>query len=301
MVWELNPVERRDGVPTEDEWSWLTVVPGKSRVFGWDLHFREGWAEFVDVFGGGVIEELSGLALLTVKPDAVVGRRGRRVVDYLVGNGFVPVGAARFGYTRHSVREVWRYDWDVYPVDRLRFSSLWYAANDVVLVVARDVRPTPGVPATVRLGALKGVTDPALNEWHHLRTVLRPPNRVLNFVHVADEPADVVRELAIFLDRPELRRLLDSVREGADRTEQVLATIADLEAEYPAHDLDVEAALDRMAPVIGAQAKDRLSELIAGNSKIRWDEFTALVPQNAVDLWDVIVVASFVVPRERPV
>ncbi|RLK55049.1 nucleoside-diphosphate kinase [Actinokineospora cianjurensis] len=301
MVWELDPAERLDGVPSEDEWAWLTVVPGKPQVFGRDLHFREGWADFVDAFGEGVVGAVSGLALLTVKPDAVVGRRLRRTVDYLAGNGFVPVGAVRFGYTRHSAREVWRYDWDVYPVDRLRFSSLWYAANDVMLVVARDVRPTPGVPAAVRLGALKGVTDPALNQWHHLRTVLRPPNRVLNFVHVADEPADVVRELAIFLDRPELTRLLGTIRESADRTEQVHATIAELEADYPAHDLDVEAALDRMAPAIGAEAQGRLSELIASNSKIRWDEFTALVPQNAVDLWDVIVVASFVVPRERPV
>jgi hypothetical protein len=290
-------------MPTPDEWPRLSTVPEKRAAYDADLYFREGWADVRDVFGDRAPAALHGLAMLAVKPDAVVGRRLPRIVDYLAEHGFVPVGAARFGYTRHSTREIWRYDWHIYTVDRLHLCTFWFPANDVLLVVSRDARPVPGLPASVRLCALKGNGDPAQRAPHHLRTKLDPPNRILNFVHVADEPADLVRELAILLERPHRLRFLGELRThlGTDRTEQVRADIAALEADYPAHDLDFAATLARLAPAVGEATAARLGALAETGERIGWDELAELVPFERVDRWDVIVAASFVVRNERPV
>jgi hypothetical protein len=303
MIWTPGRQDRVDGMPTAPQWHRLSVVPEKREVFGYDLYFREGWADFAEVFGDEVADVLDGLAMLVVKPDAVVGRRLGLILDYMVDNGFVPVATARFGYTRHSMREVWRYDWHIYTVDRLQLCSFWYTTNDVLLFLARDVRPEAGLPATVRLSELKGVGDPAKRGPHHLRTALRPPNRILNFVHVGDEPADIVRELAIFLDRPQRLAFLADLRAhlAEDRTAQAREEIAGIEADCPRHDLDIEATLTRLTPIVGDAVAARLRELVHGDEKIQWDELAALVPFDKVDRWDVIVTASFVVHNERPV
>ncbi|GAA3028064.1 nucleoside-diphosphate kinase [Actinokineospora globicatena] len=303
MPW--TPGEQVDigGMPAAAEWEQLSVVPVKRELLGADLYFREGWADVVEVFGADAMDALHGLAMLVVKPDAVVGRRLGVILDYLLQHGFTPVATTSLAFTRHSMREVWRYDWHVYTIDRLRLCSFWYVTNDVLLFLARDTRPVAGLPATVRLSELKGLGDPAKRGPHHLRTALRPPNRILNFVHVGDEPADVVRELAIFLDAAERGRFLRQLRADirSDRTDQARAAITDIESRYPAHDLDIEAVLVRLAPFVAQQALRHLREVVNGAEKIGWDELTEAVPVARVDRWDVIVLASYVVRNERPV
>ncbi|ATY11310.1 hypothetical protein CU254_13180 [Amycolatopsis sp. AA4] len=303
MIWTPGREDRVAGMPTTEQWRRLSVVPEKREVFGCDLYFREGWADVLSVFGDDAAEVLGGLAMLVAKPDAVVGRRLGPILEYLADNGFVPVATTRFGYTRHSMREVWRYDWHIYTVDRLQLCTFWYLTNDVLLFLARDVRPVAGLPATVRLSELKGVGDPAQRRPHHLRTKLNPPNRILNFVHVGDEPADIVRELTIFLDRPERLRFLEDLRAhlAEDRTARARAEISALEADCPAHDLDLDATLTRLAPLAGEAAAARLRRVVADGDRISWDELAELVPFEKADRWDVIVTASFVVHNERPV
>jgi hypothetical protein len=46
---------------------------------------------------------------------------------------------------------------------------------------------------------LKGGNDPAGRAPDSLRSVAGSPNRLLTMVHSSDDPADVVRELAVFL------------------------------------------------------------------------------------------------------
>ena len=296
-----------DGMPTDAEWEHLTVVDEKRRIYGQDLYFRESWADLKDILGPDAAYKLRGVAMLSVKPDAVVGRRLGPVLRYMIEHGFVPVATTTFGFTRHSMREVWRYDWHIYTVDRLEFCTFWYITGDVVLFLLKDGTPDPGVPGTVRLSELKGVGDPAKRTPDQMRSVLRPPNRILNFVHVGDEPADVVRELAIFLDRPERRafyeRLADSLDQ--DRTAEAEAVIERMESEHPEHDLDIEAALLRLsaAPAVSAETIEALRQIIAEGRKIHWDELCSLVDPGGegIDRWDFIVLATTVLYNEREV
>jgi histidinol-phosphate/aromatic aminotransferase/cobyric acid decarboxylase-like protein len=296
---------KMDELPTSNEWERLAATAERREIMAKDLYFRESWAEAAEVFGERTAAVFTSIAMLSLKPDAVVGRRMRPIVEYLVGNGFRPVAVGRTRLNRHSMRELWRYDWDIFPVDRLAFSSWWYTVADILVLLLEDTRPEPGLSATVRLAAMKGGPVAAKRKPTDLRSALRPPNRILNFVHVADEAGDVVRELGIFFDRDERLPLLHRIASGTgtDQREAVLEAIRRLEAENPEHDLDVGNALARVGQATAATpaAIDRIRHAVAQGETLPWDYFCSLLDPRGpyTDRWDFVCIASHVVRCER--
>jgi hypothetical protein len=299
----MNPV---DVLPSDAQWHALTTVPAKRHAYAEDLYFRETWAEWLALCPADPVTELASVALLCAKPDAVVGRRLARMLAYAMSRGFAPFGAAEFELTRHSMREVWRHDWHVYPADRLPYCTTWYTSTATLAFLLRDERPEQGLPASVRLAHLKGNAIAAKRKPGELRSKLHPPNSVLNFVHVPDEPADIVRELGILWDRRERFAMLRRIRDGRmnDGTHEAADAITRLERRYPAHDLDFEASLSRMVAsgALPAEEGERLRECARQRVTLSWDELCALAdPEGSgVDRWDFISVASELIPLERP-
>ena len=66
---------------------------------------------------------------------------------------------------------------------------------DSLLVVVEDPNRTVAVPQSVRLWGFNGSAFAAEPQPHHLRTHLGINDRFFGYVHLPDEPADVVREL----------------------------------------------------------------------------------------------------------
>lgn len=296
-----------DLLPSASDWEHLSMMTEKRNAFSSDLYFRECWADMAQVFGARVTGTLGSIAVLNVKPDAVVGRRMTSILKFVVNSGFLPVAVAPLRLTRHSMRELWRYDWHVYPVDRLAFSTVWYTSTEILVFVLQDLRPQGFVPASVRLSQLKGSAVPEKRTPTNLRTVLRPPNRILNFVHVAEEPADIVRELGIFFDRPERISLLTQIEEnaGVNRCDAVLEDIARLEARYPEHDLDLDSSLLRLekSPHVTSATLAHIRKLLGTGAQLSWDELCSILDPATknIDRWDFICVASNLLRIEREV
>jgi len=310
-------------LPGDAEWKALTVSAPKSAAFREDLYLRECWADTADVLTDGVpalqngptpqnspavqngLALLSSLALLTFKCDGVAGRRMVRTLEFLDQHDFAVIAVAPIRLNRHSMRELWRYNWHVYPIDRLNLMSVMHAATESLLLLLRDRRYDGVVPGATRLADLKGAADPAKRRPHELRAVLEPPNSVINFVHVADEPADVVRELAIFLDRPRRRAVLTSARENAegDLMPAALDAVRQLEQRYRAHDFDLAAALRRVTadPSVPAAQRDRLVSAVSDGPAMSWDELVAVLdPADPhTNVWDFVCVATAVLPAKR--
>lgn len=291
---------------TAADWCRLTSEPEKQAEFANDFYFRECWPDFLEVWGVDPHLRLQSVALLCAKTDAVVARRLRPMLQYAVERGFRPIGVERTEFSRHSMREIWRYDWHVYPVDRLDFSTLWFSACPTLTFILRDIQPIPGIPASVRLSDLKGGPVLALRRPGDMRSVLAPPNRILNFVHIPDEPADIVRELGILFERTRRTRLLSRLAADfeVDRSDQILAAIEAIEAEVPPHDLDVQASLRRLQAA-GATTEcgtKRLAAALKDEEKLGWDQILDLVDIRCprTDRWDVICLASWLIQPERP-
>lgn len=309
----MTGVEPRTGVRTDladrvrhaNDWARLSVVPEKERVFGDETYFRECWADMADRFDRPPAEELAPLALLTFKPDAVVGRRMAPTLDYLTRNHFQPIGVLPLHYSRHSMRELWRYNWHVYTTDRLELCTLIYQSAESLLLMLYDVSYDGGVPGSVRLSELRGPAEEARREPHHLRTLLRPPNRILNFVHVADEPADIVRELGVFFDRPLRRQLIEALRRRPrrDASPAVCEQISRLERAHGAHPLDLDGSLRRLgrSAAVSRDAFAHLTAAIERRQKLTWDQLCSVADPHApaVGVWDFICVACEVLVEER--
>ncbi|WP_320777272.1 nucleoside-diphosphate kinase [Streptomyces sp. CRN 30] len=298
--------------PDAEVWRSLTVSATKTELFAEDLYFRECWADALDVLGAPddaptagrtVADALAPLGLLSFKCDGMAGRQAERTLRYLADNGFSIVASAPIRHNRHSMRELWRYNWHVYTTDRLALMTLMHGVSDSVLLIVRDDRYDATVPGAVRLSVLKGSADPEARGPEHLRTLLEPPNKIINFVHVADEPADVVREIGIFLDRTERRALLAEV--GAADTEaaerRARAEVARLEGRTPASDFDLEAAFERVQPAVTPDALTRLRQAADSGMLLSWDELTALLDPASpkIEVWDFVRIATEVLDADR--
>lgn len=297
----MSETSRPTDLPSSSQWTQLTLLPTKRDEFTRDIYFRECWSDCLEIFGPDASDKLHSIALLSFKPDAIVGRRVTPTMEFLEREEFVPLAVATIEYTRHSMRELWRYNWQVYTVDRLELVTHMHTSNPSLLVLLRDSRPVPGVPGSVRLSSLKGSADPDQRRPGQLRTVLEPPNRIINFVHVADEPADIVRELGIFLERGERRRLLRDVRDAASSSRmpveaQLRRSQATLEQAHPSHDFELQGVLARV------EHRSEFDELLATGQELTWTELRDRLAGGSakLDRWDLTVLACNTLALDRP-
>lgn len=316
----FDPVRRASRAaeePSARDWRALVESREAASALRDDLHFRVAWDEARTILGSGAADALRDVALLCLKPDAVVGRRGERILSFLEEHGGAPVAVAPIHFEGRATHELWRHDWSVYSVDRLAFSRFWYeAAEGLLLLVGLPARD--GMSGSQRLSALKGSSIPRARRPTDLRTRLEPPNRVLNFIHVADRPGDVLRELSILLEPPPRRAALAEVVAGADPRagwERVRAALEAVEARNPPHDLRFGPALERLlgcpagpaldAAIFARRPSLREGRAVAGltdDEGVPWRTFEAAiagVPLDHERRWDVVVVASELIAYEH--
>jgi hypothetical protein len=260
----------------------LSALPVKRALFAVDSYFRDGWDDLLEV-----VPEPSVLlhthATLLLKPDAVAGRRLEAALDWLLEQGALVVAAERIRLDRHTTRAMWWYQWNVATRERRELADALVTAGESLLLVAR--LPDAPTPATLRLSNLKGPADPAKREPWQLRQRLDNDNFLINFVHTADEPADLIREFGILLDGPDRRRVFGELQAGEDQEQKARGIIEDLYRRQDAHDLSFAAAQERRQRdaahgpwdeiVIGttlmtASVPDK-TPLLAGVSTAQWE------------------------------
>lgn len=277
----------------------------KRRYYAGDPYFRETWEQL-----GAVCDERQRLqtelwrhAALVFKPEAFVVGRVRPALGRLSEAGFTAVHAFPFEFDRRAVRETWRYQLNVATLERIRVMDMVLTTGPSLYVLLRRNDPNDDVPATVKLRHYKGPTDPSQRRPHHLRSVLGATQlSVLSFIHVADEPADLVRELGIFLPEEPRAEVLGRLLGSAGDPDGALRALASVEARYRLHDLDLSASVDRIAAAVTAAGIDPTLEarLLAMLDAVRrqdrasWAELIRELRRSGVDYdrWDEITVAA---------
>lgn len=299
-------------------WTALTRIDRKHLLYREETYFREAVADFTDVFGDRTESVLHGCALLMVKPDGIAARKVRAVAEFLRRNGFSVLAVERPSLAGQVWRELWRYQLNAATLDRLLVNEVVLAGTALLLLVRYD-GPADPLPAAVLLSELKGPADVTQQHPDCLRRHLAQPNRVFSLVHVANEPADVVRELGVLLDRPARQRLLTAFGSGAlpaaDRA--VLARAVEEDAR-PARDLDPGAAADRVSravrerggavPATGPVAEPAVEEVLATLAEVRrggaihWRPFLrALAAIDVrVDHWDLATIGASSIHYDEP-
>lgn len=226
-------------------------------------------------------------SLLLLKPDAIVGRAVEPTLQWLGENGFRVVGAHRIAVDRHLARALWYFAWNIASPERRRLADLLVGISDVLLLIVHGPDAEPPVP--VRLTAAKGATDPRKRRPGELRYLLGRHNYLLNLVHSPDDPADVLRELAIYFDERTRARVLTQAMTGVDRTAEATELARELYAGVPARGFERAEALTRVCGELKTpepESDTDCAELL----EAAWAAGTDLDP------WSVIVLGSYVFP-----
>ncbi|HEY7147282.1 MAG TPA: hypothetical protein VH637_23795 [Streptosporangiaceae bacterium] len=197
-------------------WSRLTRDPRKWQLYSQEPGFMVAHAGLLAELGPGVIDWLAGHALLLVKPEGWIDGVLPRVLRFLAGRGFEVAAVFRAGLTPVAIHDIWRYSWNIGPVERIELSELLLALGPAYGLILADRERAAGQWATTRLAQMKGPSRPDQQRPGQLRHELGSPCRVMSYVHIPDEPADIVRDLSLLLDRPEMTALIGRSMAGPD-------------------------------------------------------------------------------------
>ncbi len=281
----------------------LSRSSDKLDLYAADTFFVESWEDLVGIVGDGATNVASSMACLILKPDAIVARVGRDALRWLESEGFAVIAAERVVFDRCTIREVWRYAWNAATRDRKAVMDLLMSSTPSLFVAL-----VSSAPAALRLSERKGASDPSKRSSDELREILGAPVPLLNFVHTADEAADVIREIGVLFG-PETRRSLYRTALSApmdlSEVEMLLATI---ETATPRHDLLLEPAIRRVLGLLddidtcdadGCQLRESLARMLDGGQTDSCDVIRSLNgPLLPHYEWDRIVIATHAVSLE---
>ncbi|MFE5871390.1 nucleoside-diphosphate kinase [Streptomyces roseifaciens] len=291
------------------DWSALTRSQAKRNLYARETYFREGLSDAEEILAGRLSAALRDSALLMVKPDGLAAGRLLPVLDYLGEHGFTVTAAREFRFQPFHWRELWRYQLTSATLDRLAVNELLLGAGPALFLLLRS-EPGHPLPGTVRLSTLKGSATLEAQKPGTLRALLGQPNRVLSYVHVADEPADLLRELGLLFDAADRRALLGGLAggvlgaEGKDTLDRSRERFA-----APGRSLARADVLDRVTRAVGAAApgpaadaaRTRL-ERMARDERVEWRPFLADLAAAGVhpDRWDLAALGTYVIEYDEP-
>ncbi|MET9407473.1 nucleoside-diphosphate kinase [Streptomyces sp. NPDC002935] len=270
----------------------LTCHPAKQRLYGADTFYQESHEQLA-----ALTDDITGFAhrhaALLLKPDAVVARRLDAAVDWLTGRGFRIVGAAVTRLTRTMIRSLWYFQWNLATLHRRRLAALFLEDADALVLLVRPDRDLD-IPASVELTRLKGPTDPDARQPGQLRHLLGSYSYLLNLAHTPDEPADVLRELAVHFDDTARDRLFRSALADEDRTADALDLTGRLYADTKPRDLDFDPAVARLRDAVSRHRGADPAATPRALLETAWQQGIDLDP------WDTVIVGSKVLPMRQP-
>lgn len=292
---------------------WLARDVGKRERYCDDLYFWEGWESFraacADEHAEGMLKELT---FLLVKPEAIAGRRVAVILEFLREHGYRVAGTWPVSMGRHQVRGLWGYQLNAVPIAHVRALEMLVGSGELFLVGLRCEQGADGASAAELLAERKSSSPGDGADGDSLRGRLGCPTLMINFVHAPDEPADVLRELAVLCDARAQRRIMATLLAAAGWAETrfvaagraAAALMTSRYAGCPAHDLDVGATLRRMR--LGDRPDAGLSP--AARAAI---EAGRVPPEGALEVvasledatrlprWDRVVTAAYLVDGLR--
>jgi nucleoside diphosphate kinase len=289
-------------------WAFLTRLGGKVRHYERDVYFREGLRDAAHQWGREWQETLHRSALLMLKPDGLVAGIAKPVYDFLHREGFTVRGVYSVALAGHVWRTLWRFQLTAASTDRFLINEILYQHPGIVLLL-RDDRAGP-LPAVVRLAELKGSSDPSRQAPTTLRALIKQPHRLFTHIHTPDEPADILREVAVMATNQALRHdMFNSWCQRSMRPPEHML----LEQAFSGtkrHIFHLDSALNRIdinirkAPVDAIIIDRLLQDLnsIRANMPIDWQRFAGLLVTSKIpmDTWDLLTVGAHAIEVDDP-
>lgn len=232
---------------------WLSCLPQKLAVFARDAAFCRGWNTILELEQEGKFarSHLWNLGSVMFKPDSLIRRNTQAGMQALTAAGFAIRAGATVRFSDSLAREFWRHALGRYTDQRMALLARLMELAPSVYLLVRATQPSAALPTALRLTDFKGEAVPGARTAGALRAMLGAPQTAMfNYVHTADEPADVVRELGLLFAAPTRRSLLLGALAG--QAPEALALAEQAMRAAPRSDLEFAAALGRLRAALGA-------------------------------------------------
>jgi nucleoside diphosphate kinase len=226
---------------------WLSCFPEKLKCYAADKYFLEGWATLTDLHHRDVFawEQLWKLGSVLFKADAMLRGNGIRGIHFLEEHGFQIRAAREVSFSGERVEHFWRYSLGRLSHERVELLKRLQTTSASLYLIVESVGNGSRLPCSLQVTELKGQAEVAKRYAGNLRYAMGDPQSAFfNFVHTADEPSDLVRELGLLFNATERRSLI---------VEAVSGSRPDAEAVYNAlratcerSDLDFSGAVKRL-------------------------------------------------------
>jgi hypothetical protein len=289
-------------------WSELTKSPEKVQAYKLDTEFRLVWDEIRradPVFRTALIEECG---LLLFKPEALVSDALGEAMLLCTEMGFRIFFCEETRMDGGKLSLLWHYQDNNATVDRIRAVHAIFGDRPCMVAAVRRGRVLGYAPTCVALSKVaKGSAFKAGRDRQTMRGVFGCPNPVISFVHVGDEPADMIRDMGILLTWQQRRTLYRAL--SAETTLAVDAIATAVRGRYPRYDFDVQNAVGRLRRSLETTGIHHQSQRAALDALARaeafdeyldaWAFLENLEASGAItDPWDCLVtVTSFIVRR----
>jgi len=208
----------------------LSRFSKKADIYRQDFYYEMSISCALDILQDNVLPCLSNIALLIIKPDAEAMGRIPLIIQLLSSSGYEIAYMRELHITHTQTTELWKYQWSAASIDRIIVNEKLMEMGHSFLLILKNRQYTASInhPLSAFLTKQKGSADAELRSAEHFRSVLKPLNIILNYIHTADEPADVVRELGILLSADELLNMYKGILcEGVTPYSAILEKLQD--------------------------------------------------------------------------
>ncbi|GEM_PF-7092056 len=188
----------------------ITNYRAKIYRYTQESYFQEAWYNFCEYFSESEISNLDNYMFILFKPDAALGRCIARTFCYMEKLGFDPIFYKLLRLTRHSIRELWRYEFNTSSVQRYSvIDRLLQNANSMFVLFKRRI--VTDTSACAFINDIKGPSLCRERKAHHIRSVINAHDGTLNFIHTPDETIDFIRELGVLFDESDRKKIIQCI------------------------------------------------------------------------------------------
>lgn len=245
---------------------------------------------------------LTGSTFVLAKPEAVAGRRLRRIGAYLLEQRLDVLGVIQVALDRIRTRALWGEHLDRGPLPVSQMLDLAGSAAPGVIFLVRTGADATAEPASGQVTKLKGraVATPGDGSLRGRLDVTAPS---LNFVHTPDNQARVFAELALLLPPSGLLDGLALLKSGpALDLAAICERIDTIESGTPAETLDADQALKCLTvidPLLAELVKSALSPGADLTSSRRADVIDQVATENRLAVWERITLVAHLIGDSR--
>ena len=238
----------------------LSCFPEKLELYSTDFHFQKGWATLIELEKQGLFstDRVWALGSVLFKVDSMLRGNAAHGIHFLEEHGFIIRAARVISLSSNLVTQFWKYSLGRLSHERIDLLKRLQSLSPSLYLLIEAPNKDSRLPCTLQVTEFKGQVVLSNRKRGTLRYAMgEPQSAFFNFVHTADEPADLVRELGLlFSDDDRQKVILDVAKRNLQYPQGLCQEITENCLDS---DLNFQAAFERVKRIVTSNLEPRFT------------------------------------------